>query len=55
MTRRIAISSAVFALVGLTACSSSVPVRVNLAPIHATLAPATATQASAAAASPAGK
>ncbi len=51
MTKRIAISAAVFALIGLTACSSSVPVRVNLAPIHATLAPIAAAKASAAASS----
>jgi len=51
MTKRIAISGAVFALIGLTACGSSVPVRVNLAPIHATLAPIAAAKASAAASS----
>ncbi len=51
MTKRIVISGAVLALIGLAACSSSVPVRVDLAPIHATLDPNAAAKASAAASS----
>jgi len=62
MTKRMAISGAVFALIGLTACNSRVPVHVNLAPIHATLdpsadskAPTDRARASGAVASSAGK
>ncbi len=41
MTRRIVVAAVVLALIGLTACSASVPVHVKLAPVHATLTPAT--------------
>ncbi len=54
MTKRLAVSAAVFAATWLTACSTQVPVHVNLAPIHATLDPASASSASAAQASSAG-